>query len=74
MRQDEFLAKAEGVWGTTYDYSRVKYTRGRDKIIIICRQHGKFKQIAQGHLQGKVGCKECVRLDQVRIGFRQPLK
>jgi hypothetical protein len=60
MTQDEFIAKAKGVWGNKFDYSLVNYTKSHHKIVLICPKHGRFRQIAQGHLQGK-DCMKCSR-------------
>ena len=46
--------------GDLFDYSLVKYKDSRSKIIIICREHGKFKQTPSGHLSGKLGCEKCL--------------
>jgi very-short-patch-repair endonuclease len=46
--------------GDLFDYSLVKYKDSRSKIIIICGEHGKFKQTPSGHLSGKLGCKKCL--------------
>jgi len=42
-----------------YNYSKVKYTRMKDKIMIICPDHGEFETNAKEHLSGCMGCKEC---------------
>ena len=52
----EILAKQ--VHGNKYDYSEVNYTCNRNKIIIICKEHGIFKQIPYNHLKG-AGCRKC---------------
>ena len=56
--QDEFVAKAVGVHGLSYDYSKVEYRNSSSKILIICPQHGEFKQVASYHLSGN-GCSKC---------------
>lgn len=58
INQSQYLAKAREVHGDRYDYSRVAYDGAGQRIEIICKEHGAFKQIATQHLQGK-GCKEC---------------
>ena len=54
----EFINKAIKVHGDKYDYSKVEYKLSKDKIIIICKIHGEFKQILTKHLYGD-GCKKC---------------
>ena len=39
---DQFIEKAKAVHGNTYDYSFVKYTTSRNKVLIICPIHGEF--------------------------------
>ena len=53
-----FVNKAVEVHGTTYDYSRVVYTKTNSKVTIICPIHKEFEQRAQSHLQGS-GCHKC---------------
>ena len=56
---DVFIERAKNVHGDKYDYSRVNYTRMRDKIIIICPKHGNFKQGVNNHIVLKQGCPKC---------------
>jgi very-short-patch-repair endonuclease/uncharacterized C2H2 Zn-finger protein len=55
---EEFIKKAKEKHGDKYDYSKVEYTSSKEDVIIICKEHGVFKQEAKGHLQGH-GCKTC---------------
>lgn len=41
-----------------YDHSRAVYTRGKDKVEIICPDHGTFWQQADLHAKG-AGCPKC---------------
>ena len=41
-----------------YDYSLVEFTRTDDDIIIICREHGEFRQLIANHRKG-TGCPRC---------------
>jgi len=56
----EFIKKARKVHGYKYDYSRVRYVRNKEKVIIICRIHGEFLQTPSSHLQ-RQGCRKCQR-------------
>lgn len=58
--QEQFINDAVKVHGETYDYSKVKYTVGKNKITIVCKKHGDFTQLAEGHLQG-YGCALCAK-------------
>ncbi len=53
-----FIGKAKEIHGDEYDYSKVHCFNATDKVEIICPIHGKFKQIANQHLQGH-GCPKC---------------
>lgn len=53
-----FAEKAVQVHGACYDYSKVVYTDNKEKVEIVCSQHGSFWQKPNGHLGGK-GCPEC---------------
>ena len=56
---ERFITRAKLIHGNKYDYSATIYTLSRDKLKIICREHGEFEQTADNHLQGH-GCKKCV--------------
>lgn len=53
-----FIEQAEKIQGNKYDYSKSQCFNATDKVEIICPIHGKFKQIANQHLQGH-GCPKC---------------
>ena len=59
--KEEFIKKAIKIHGEKYDYSLVNYTNAKNKIKIICKEHGTFKQLPHNHLQGR-GCKQCSEL------------
>lgn len=53
-----FNKKAIEVHGGLYNYSLVKYKNNKEKVEIICKEHGSFWQRPDMHLQGQ-GCGEC---------------
>jgi len=55
---NEFIEKASKIHGDKYNYSQVIYKRALDKVIIICKIHGKFLQASSSHLAGH-GCPKC---------------
>ena len=55
---EEFIEKAIKIHGNKYDYSKVNYTKAINKVIIICKKHGEFKQTPNTHLCGS-GCTKC---------------
>ena len=52
---EEFVLKAKKIHGNKYDYSKVDYKESSEKVIIICSEHGEFKQTPNNHLK-KIGC------------------
>ena len=56
---EEFIKKAREVHGDKYDYTKTQYKGGRQKICIICSEHGEFWKLPYEHLNGK-GCPKCV--------------
>ena len=46
------------VHNNKYDYSKTKYVSYDEKIIIICLDHGEFRQTTNHHLSGG-GCPKC---------------
>jgi hypothetical protein len=55
---EEFIEKSIVVHGDKYDYSNVEYKCSNEKVIIICKIHGKFEKIPHSHLMGQ-GCTNC---------------
>ena len=55
---EEFIEKARKVHGDKYDYSKVEYANAREKVCIICKEHGEFWQKPRNHLSGN-GCPKC---------------
>ena len=59
--RDDIIRLSKEKHGDTYDYSLVETTiaNSKDKITIICRSHGIFKQAAVGHYNLGYGCPKC---------------
>lgn len=53
-----FINQAKLKHGELYDYSLTKYVSARNKIEIICMNHGPFLQWPNSHLNGS-GCPKC---------------
>ena len=60
MTKDEFIKKANEVHGNKYDYSKVDFKYQKDKVCIICPEHGEFWQRVYCHLKGQ-GCQKCIK-------------
>jgi hypothetical protein len=65
---DGFLEKAKSKWGDRYDYSLVEYKNNKEKINIICKEHGVFEQRVSDHFNLKHGCPECA-LSEIRVSI-----
>ena len=55
---ENFIEKANKVHNHRYDYSKVNYINNREKVCIICPEHGEFWQGPYKHLTGQ-GCPKC---------------
>lgn len=58
LTQLEFIQKAKEIHNDKYDYSKTIYISRNDKIVIRCKKHGYFEQLATVHLMG-CGCQKC---------------
>ena len=57
---EEFINAAKKVHGEKYDYSKTVYKSNKSNVVITCKKHGDFKQIAREHLRGSE-CPLCQR-------------
>jgi len=70
-----FITRAREIHGDLYDYSLIDYHRADQKIKIICKKHGIFKQTPDSHwagggcnyCRGRVSKKETQWLDQLGV-------
>ena len=58
LTTEEFIKKAKDIHINKYDYSKVEYKNAKEKVCIICPEHGEFYQTPNSHLNGN-GCSEC---------------
>lgn len=58
MDRDLFVQKSTQVHNGKYDYSKVTYVNSKEKVCIICPEHGEFWQAPGTHLLG-CGCSKC---------------
>jgi len=54
----EFIKRSLAIHKGKYLYDKVKYISSGLRVIITCKIHGDFEQIANSHLLGK-GCQKC---------------
>lgn len=55
---DFFIIKSQSKYKNAYDYSKVNYVTAKEKICIICPEHGEFWQTPDNHLRGH-SCPKC---------------
>lgn len=65
----KFVNESKKVHGDKYDYSLVDYKNSKEKVKIICLEHGEFEQTPQKHMSGQ-GCKKC---GLIQSGIKQSL-
>jgi len=58
---DILLNKANKIHKNKYDYSLVVYDKMISNVNIICKEHGKFEQSLNNHINQKKGCPKCVK-------------
>lgn len=56
---ETFIKKAKNIHGDKYDYSLVTYQSQKQKVTIVCPDHGEFKQTPTSHINNMSGCKTC---------------
>ena len=57
--KQSFVQRAREVHGNRYDYSKAKYTKVLEPLIIVCKKHGEFNQTPNNHINHKNGCRLC---------------
>ncbi len=71
---DDFIKRANETHHNKYDYSNVHFSKLKDKVTIICPEHGEFQQEAFSHLSG-CRCPECAKYCSYKeIEIRETLK
>lgn len=58
LAKNSFIDKAIKIHGNKYNYSKVNYVNAKSHVIIVCPDHGEFKQVPNYHLSGN-GCSIC---------------
>jgi len=56
----QFITESILKHGYKYDYTKTKYINNKNKVIIICPNHGEFLQRASSHIFG-YGCHNCLK-------------
>lgn len=55
-----FIQRSIKQHGYEYNYSKVNYINAHTKVIIICKVHGEFEQLAREHYDGQ-RCPKCTK-------------
>lgn len=68
---DSFIDSAISIHGNKYDYSLVNYINARNRVTIICPEHGEFEQLPNDHLSnhGCIKCSSSVSKDETSINL-----
>ena len=66
LTKNEILQKIFEIHKDKYDYSLMDYNRKKNKITIICKEHGAFQQKLQKHISG-CGCPKCGKSKKLTI-------
>ena len=58
LTREEIINKFNEIHRNKYDYSKVIFNKMKEKVCIICPEHGEFWQTPQKHINGQ-GCPKC---------------
>jgi hypothetical protein len=58
ISQAEYIERANEVHNNRYLYTELEYVNAKEKVTIICPEHGPFRQMAYNHLMAR-GCPSC---------------
>ena len=72
---NSFIVRAVKTHDNKFDYSKVEYKTIREKVIIVCPEHGDFEQTPHSHLKGR-GCPGCAEygFDRTKKGYLYVLR
>lgn len=59
ITEKTFLERAKERHGDLYDYSKTVYNKYLEKVDILCRKHGTFRQYPIRHVRNGYGCPKC---------------
>lgn len=66
LTSTQFINQAKKVHGDRYSYSKVQYVNNRTKVIIVCKDHGDFKQTPSNHIKPR-NCPKCIGLGTSKV-------
>lgn len=56
---EEFVKRANEIYGDKYSYDKAEYTRNSNPILVTCKKHGDFLVTPTSFIDGKHGCRKC---------------
>lgn len=71
---EKFLDDAKELYGDKYDYSKTKYSKSREYVIVTCPKHGDFYVTPERHIKRHQGCPECAKEDETQIFIEKSRK
>lgn len=65
---EEFIKKAQEIYGNEYDYSKTRYINCHTKVCVTCKKHGDFYILPTNHVgeSRKQGCQKCAIENSVK--------
>lgn len=60
---EDFINKSILIHGNIYDYTKTKYTKAIEKVVITCLKHGDFKVTPSHH----IGANSVIRYCKARF-------
>jgi ssDNA-binding Zn-finger/Zn-ribbon topoisomerase 1 len=70
----QFIAKARKAHGDKFCYEKTVYIHSQKRILITCKAHGDFEQIANRHLRSKHGCPKCAKLNVIKANTKNTVQ
>lgn len=70
--KEQFVETSLRVHGSKYDYSKVEYKSNKDKVCIICPDHGEFFQTPNDHIGGH-SCRKCAEETHANYNMKDSL-
>ena len=76
LATQKFLTEASKIHNNKYDYSKVIYREAKEVVIIVCPEHGEFKQRPFAHAKGQ-GCPKCgdeqrdLKRESKKVGIKE---
>lgn len=68
---EDFIRKSKEKHGDRYDYSKAEYKSKKEKVTVICKEHGEFYPVASNHYINGSGCPRC-GIEKAHKPFRKP--